>query len=98
MKRRIRGIAALLAALLLLAVLTSALVLITHAQHDCAGEDCPICAILSGCLRALRELFACVLAATLTLLAALRTPASFACVPARAVPRTPVSLRVKLSN
>ena len=51
-KRMAAGIMGLL---LLAVVLLSALFLAAEADHDCAGEDCPICAVMQACANTLRR-------------------------------------------
>lgn len=40
-----------LAMLLVLAIFCAFFFVALEAEHDCAGEDCLICAVLTGCLR-----------------------------------------------
>lgn len=50
-----KRIYAYLAALLVTAVLLlSGLFIVTYAQHDCTGEDCPVCAELQVCAATIR--------------------------------------------
>lgn len=44
MKREKSIIAVLLASLVLCAIVLSNLYISEHIQHDCTGEDCPVCA------------------------------------------------------
>jgi len=45
----------LCAILLLALVLAAALELAAAADHDCSGDDCPVCALLSRCEQVLRQ-------------------------------------------
>ncbi len=98
MTRRNRIIAAALAALVALVMLSSAVFLIEHADHDCAGEDCPVCERLYACAQNFGRLAA---AAFVVLAVAYFAIVSRICaggsLPA-CVSRTPVALKVKLSN
>ncbi|MBE6908900.1 MAG: hypothetical protein E7474_04755 [Ruminococcaceae bacterium] len=98
MTKRRRIFAAVLAALVALVVLSSSVFLIEHADHDCAGEDCPVCRQLDACVQNLKNLAA---AALVVLVAAVFTAAARICADGRLsayAPRTPVALKVKLSN
>ena len=83
---------------LLLVIVLSALFLVAEADHDCAGEDCPICAVMQVCVHVLRRfggaatiLLAVAAAAILFLFAAVSGAAVFA-------QETPVSRRIRLNN
>ena len=96
---RARQIAAgLLSLTLLLLALFSALFIASHAQHDCAGEDCPVCACIERCARLLHGADA-----RLELQKAALPVSAFvlctaaACILAFAA-ATPVSTKVKLNN
>ena len=72
--------------------------IISHAEHNCADEGCPICATLCVCEESLKTLALAVIAGILffTRFSALcgaffRTTRAFSVV-------TPVSLKVKRSN
>lgn len=61
-KKRI--LAAVLTALVLVVMLSSSLFIIEHADHDCTGEDCPICQQIYLCTQTLKTLSIAVIAAT----------------------------------
>lgn len=44
----------IIATVMLMAVVFSAFFIAAHADHDCAGEDCPICAVIHQCESMLR--------------------------------------------
>ena len=96
--RTMRRAAAFLAVAACFALLFCVLFTAAEADHDCVGDGCRVCALLSLCRNVLR---AAVSAAVLTgcALAAVR-----GCRPAAAragdalCRRDPVALRVKLSN
>ncbi|MBQ7660583.1 MAG: hypothetical protein IJS44_00835 [Clostridia bacterium] len=54
MKRRVFAVC--LCVLFLLTALTSFAVIVEAADHDCTGEDCPICAEVALCTQLLRRL------------------------------------------
>ena len=83
---------------LLLVILLSALFLIAEADHDCAGEDCPICACLQLCSNVLRRFGGAVF--VLLSVAAPVILLLFAAVSGAAVfaQETPVSRRIRLND
>lgn len=97
MTKRERIVAAVLAALAVLVMLSSAFFIVAHAEHDCEGEDCPICEQLCACVKSFQRF-------TITVLVAAAVALTCACdirlggkVCAFA-PSTPILLKVKLSN
>lgn len=95
-KKRI--LTAVLAALVLVVMLSSSLFIIEHADHDCTGEDCQICQQIYLCTQTLKTLSLAVIAAAVfyafsALLSIIIKQVETACVP-----NTPVSLKVKLTN
>jgi len=89
--------ALLLAAVLLILLVSTALLAAAHTDHDCAVADCPVCQTLAAAVCTLKLLLAATLPAVLAAARAARCRTADALVPA-AVPRTPVRLKVKLSN
>ena len=90
--------AALLACALVCVLLFSVFFIALEAEHDCAGEDCAVCAVLTLCENLLRQL-PCFTAAAAGFL--LCHAGVYAVFTRRASPRafsTPVTLRVKLSD
>jgi hypothetical protein len=43
-----------MAVMMLLVVLLSSFFIAVHADHDCTGEDCPICACIQQCENTIR--------------------------------------------
>lgn len=96
MTRRIA--AGLLAALVLVAMMTSLCFLAGEADHDCIGESCPVCAVIALCRSTLRALCGLLLAAAIAVLcvrAAAVLPSALRVAANRC---TPVALKVKLLN
>ena len=56
MEKKTRIAALLLAATVLLVMLYSALFIAAEADHDCVGENCPICYQINVCQNALKNL------------------------------------------
>ena len=93
-KRRI--LAGVLALAALLALLLSAFYVAAEADHDCTGEDCPVCALIHLCENLLRSFAAVILmAAVFAAALQLSSAARFACGFRR---MTPVSGRVRMNN
>lgn len=57
MKKASRVLAILFAVLFVCTMLTSVLFLAFEADHDCSGEDCPVCAQIAACQNLLKTLF-----------------------------------------
>jgi len=96
--KRNRWAALLLAAAVLFTALSSAAFLALHADHDCAGEDCPVCERLAACIETLRLVGLCAAAAATAFVCVRRARERCFRRQRALVPRTPVSLRVKLSD
>ena len=94
MAKQRRVIAAAFALVAVFIVLSSSIFMIEHADHDCTGADCPICA----CAQSLRNLVAGAMASMVV--AAFRFAAQAVMGQAKYAyaPHTPVNLKVKLSN
>ena len=92
-----RILAGVLGLALLLALVLCALCIAAEADHDCTGEDCPVCALVHQCENLLRQFGAAAAATALIAAAALLcvSAASYACTVCRV---TPVSRKVRLNN
>ena len=44
-----KALAGIMATMILLVMLFSAIFIVSHTDHDCTDEDCPICACLQQC-------------------------------------------------
>lgn len=51
-----KRISSVIASALLLALLLSALFIVLHADHECEGDGCEICALINLCERSMRAL------------------------------------------
>ena len=98
MKKRFRFLTGLLAAVLTVVMLSSAVYIAVEADHDCSGEDCAICRQISACENLLRSLGLAGAAAAIT--AAFTYTLCKAVLPCTETngTLTLVSLKVKLSN
>ena len=98
MEKKKRVLAALLAVAVLFVMLYSALFIAAHVDHDCDGEDCPICYQINICQNTLKNLSFAVSAVALA--------AAFTYALCRIIPSctevartfTLVSLKVKLTD
>ncbi len=98
MTKKFRFLTGLLAAVLTVVMLSSAVYIAVEADHDCSGEDCAICHQIDACLNSLRELSLAGVAAAIT--AAFTYTLCKAVLPCTEMigTLTLVSLKVKLSN
>ncbi|MBQ3356791.1 MAG: hypothetical protein IJG45_06725 [Oscillospiraceae bacterium] len=98
MAKQRRLAAAILAVFVLVAVMTSLFIMAHEVDHDCTGEDCPVCAVIALCRNALKVLCGTLIAAAL-LFACLRFTAPIL-LPIRvsSYSKTPITLKVKLLN
>ena len=98
MKKKNRILAILLAVMVLFVMLYSALFIVAHAEHDCVGENCPICYQISVCEHTLKNLSLAVcavaFAAAFTYTLCRSISSSAAVIPSY----TWVSLKVKLTD
>lgn len=98
MKKNGRVPAMILACVLAFIMLFSVFFIALEAEHDCHGEDCAICAVLSLCENALRQLVSIgAAAAILTLIRLVCFLAGEQYVVHHGV-STLITLKVKLSN
>ena len=98
MTKKFRFLTGLLAALLAVVMLSSAVYIAAEADHDCSGEDCAICHQISTCENLLRSLgFAGAAAAITAAFIYTRCKAVLPCTETNGT-LTLVSLKVKLSN
>ena len=51
-----RVIALIIAVVTLLFMLSSFLFIIEHSEHQCTGNDCPICAVITQCVNNLKQI------------------------------------------
>ncbi len=98
MKKRNRIIALLLAVIVLFIMAFSLAVVAAEADHECCGEDCPICELIAVCENNFRGMslilvFVSLLVALALMRTFLRDTHAFLCQS-----QTPVSLKVKLTN
>ncbi len=95
-KKRIMAV--ILAALVLIVMVSSSLYIAEHADHDCTGEDCSICQQIYLCTQTLKTLSLAVIAAAVFYAFSALLSITIRQVETACVPHTPVSLKVKLTN
>lgn len=95
-KKRIMAV--ILAALVLIVMVSSSLYIAEHADHDCTGEDCSICQQIYLCTQTLKTLSLAVIAAAVFYAFSALLSITIGQVETACVPHTPVSLKVKLTN
>lgn len=98
MKKRNRIIALLLAVIVLFIMASSLVIVAAEADHECCGEDCPICEIIAICENNIKGLS--LILVFVSLMVALALPGAFIRETRkfRYQSQTPVSLKVKLTN
>ena len=98
MTKRFRFLTGVLAAVLAVVMLSSAVYIALEADHDCSGEDCAICHQISTCENLLKSLgFAGAAAAITAAFIYTLCKAVLPCTETNGT-LTLVSLKVKLSN
>ena len=95
-KKRIMAV--ILAALVLIVMVSSSLYIAEHADHDCTGEDCSICQQIYLCTQTLKTLSLAVIAAAVFYAFSALLSITIRQVETACVPHTPVSLKVKLTH
>ncbi len=98
MTKRERIAAAALAALAVLVMLSSAFFIVAHADHDCEGEDCRICAQICACVKSFQRFALAALIATAVVAQVYACDVRLGGKACAFAPSTPVLLKVKLSN
>lgn len=98
MERRKQVVAVLLAMTILVAMLCSALFIAAEADHDCVGEDCPVCCQIHVCRDTLKNLSLAVCAAAFAAAFTYTLCRGVSACTGYAQSHTLVSLKVKLSN
>ena len=88
----------ILAAPILCALMTSLFVIMHEADHDCIGENCPVCAVIAVCQNTLKTLGGIVGAAALAFACFCFAASVIAFFLTISYNKTPVSLKVKLLN
>lgn len=97
MAKRDRIFALLLALIVCSVVLLSSIFIIVEANHDCTGDQCPICCQMESCVNALRAL-SCVSLVAAAVVLGCSFIAVLPCYTGIRQVESLVTLKVKLSN
>ncbi len=98
MTKRERIAAAVLALLAVFVMLSSAFFIIAHADHDCTGEDCPICEQICACVKGFRRFALAALTALVIVALVYACNIRLGGKACAFAPSSPILLKVKLSN
>ena len=98
MSKRNRVLSVLLAASVLFVILSSVFFIAIEADHDCVGEDCPICYQISVCKHTLKSVWQTILVVNLAGFIGIFLISLPAFTKKLAYNTSLVSLKVKLSN
>lgn len=98
MAKHIREISFVLVLAVCLLVLFSAVFITAEADHDCIGEDCRICAVITICKNTLKMQSAVAADAVVSAALAFASIAVCVCIYRSDDKNSLVSLKVKLSN
>lgn len=94
---RNRAMAILLSTLLFLSVLVSTLFIVKELDHECVGENCPICYQISMCVDILKTITGAAIIASLVSTPFLKNISKKIFVKINLIYNTPVLLKVKLT-
>ncbi len=84
--------------LMLCVMVFSFMFIVSETDHDCTGEDCPVCALIQQCEQTVRSVGGDVSAAAVSLLFSAFIVAAFL-IPCNTILYfTPVSLKIRLNN
>ncbi|MCR4739541.1 MAG: hypothetical protein K5886_04680 [Lachnospiraceae bacterium] len=95
---RIKVTAGIMTFIMLVLVLFSSLFIALHADHDCTGEDCPICACIQQCENNIRGAGSDITAASAVIMYVLAAFSLMSFAVSSFQPDTPVSVKVRLNN
>lgn len=98
MNRKKKLLTSVLCGIFVAALIVSGALIATHLQHDCPGENCPVCAAISTWEQLLRGMALAAAVGSVLLLAQRSSGISMASRFDGAAARTLVTLKVKLSD
>ena len=94
----IRTFAAITAIAMLLVILLAGIFIILEADHDCEGEDCPVCECMEQCQATLHQLGSITVTGKTALFPILLLIVLSVHIAAVFPKQTPVSIKVRLNN
>ena len=86
------------AAFVLFALMISLFVIADESDHDCIGENCPVCAVIALCQNTLKTLGDALIAAAVVFACFCFTASVISFFHVVTYNETPISLKVKLLN
>ena len=98
MNRKKKLITSVLCGIFVAALIVSGALIATHLQHDCPGENCPVCAAIANWEHLLRSMALVAALGSVLLLAQRSSGVSTAARFDGAAAHTLVTLKVKLSD
>ncbi len=90
--------AGIMAAMMLLVMFLSSFFIAEHADHDCTGEDCPICACIQQCENNIRGIGSGITATSAVIIPVLFVLHIISYFASSLQDATPVSAKVRLNN
>lgn len=84
--------------LMLSVMVFSVMFIVSETDHDCTGEDCPVCALIQQCEQTVRSIGGGASAAAVSLLFSAFIIAAFPIPFITILCYTPVSLKIRLNN
>ncbi len=97
MKKQFGTAAVILAVFFAVSIVLSLTFITLEADHDCIGEDCPVCAVIAACENTIRTAGSALMATAVILIFRIILMYSLPAV-THAVKATPFSLKVRLLN
>ncbi len=92
------ALAGIMAAMVIFVMLFSAIFVVSHTDHDCAGEDCPICACICLCENLLHGTVDSSMVSSVGILPVVLNTASILISYCVVISGTPVSVKVRMNN
>ena len=96
--RIIKTLAAVTATALLLVIVLAGIFIVMEADHDCEGEDCPVCQCLENCQTTIRQLGSVTVAASISLFSFFILITAYFHITEVFCNDTPVSAKVRLND
>ena len=95
---RIRITSGIMAVMMLVVMLVSSFFIAAHTDHDCTGEDCPICACIQQCENTIRGIGSGITAESAVIIPVLISLLIISFGVPSFQRDTPVSAKVRLNN
>ncbi len=69
-----------------------------HTEHNCTGEDCPVCAVIAQCTNNLRSIEAIIVAVIIELLLCKSIQEKYKCTDIKVFSCSLISQKVRMNN